>query len=322
MRLAHGFLIALAPGLAISIAAACAPIFGIQSRYDGPTWCEQDAQATNNGYCNDFDYILPSTVSQQYPANVPDGSTIDVTNAVASSLPNSLYVTSGSIPADGSVVVGNLVSVGAMQTPQASLAPFECQADFYVKDLEAIPTTAAIMGVGAPQAINEKPEILALIIEPDAGGPLLSYALYRFPPPPGVPTLVGKPCPSAHALGPEVVGDWVTVRLFFAPPGTVEAGSSFPQTCKLGLGSDGDRGETGSGDEGGSPQTNEDFVVLAQVGLFDLPPVRFPAAKDGGFAPIPYLAYGLFLVNGSATAGGFGLHVDNVRCTQKPAGVP
>jgi hypothetical protein len=285
---------------AVVVAAACAPIFGIAQRSNGPTWCEEDAQATSNGYCDDFDYVTNATTMQEFPA-VVNGS-LAVTDAEANSAPNSFLVQSFAVSAEAGITVGNLVSFGGMPMP-SGLPAFECQVDVAVSDLLALGEAGAsvgFVGVGGQLPASEQPEVVVVSLGPDS---TVSYSLERFPDPKKGPVEVGS-CPGkTQSIASLLNGrDWVTFKLFFANEDMFDGGPSLSAACPLSA-------DAGRVEEGGTH-----YIVLPRLGLFDLPVVRL---AESHFGDVPYFVYGLLLNKGGG-APAVSLHFDNARCTAKP----
>jgi hypothetical protein len=295
MRRGVLLLLTLAPALAVGIVTACAPIFGIESRYQGATWCEQDAQFTPNGYCDDFDRVPTATTMQELVADY-NGSPA-ITDAAASSPPNSLGLTSVAVSGEAGVVAGHLVSFGPMLS--SGLPAFKCQADLRPSEIAAIGeagVTTTVMAVGG-QVAGAGPEVVALSITP-SGDAL--FSLQRLASPMTPPEQVSD-ATCASIAAPELTGDWVTFELLFRPVSRFDGGASpCPLTEKP--------SKTGKGSGAGG------YEVLGRVGPFDLQAVRF---SDPGFIGQPYFVYGMILV---APAPALSLHIDNVRCTLMPDG--
>jgi hypothetical protein len=292
--------------LAIALVAACAPIFGIVSRYDGPTWCQEDAQAALNGYCDDFDYVLPSTAAQEFPAHL--GGSAAITDAAANSPPNSFAVTSLQMQGtEAGLQTGNLVTFGGMPNAQG-LPTFECQADLLTSDLTSMVATVGVLGVGGQLSppkgqLIGPPEIVVMSVGPNSG---VSFSLQKL----AMPTLppdIRDECPgSAQNAGTVFMGDWVTFKFFVTPESALDAGDAgVPSVCELKDPDAPDAGKT----------AREPYIVLIRAGDFDLKPIRL---SDPGFIDLPYFVYGL-LHAGEGSVPATHIHVDNARCVVKPA---
>jgi hypothetical protein len=332
-----------APALVWGLTEACAPIFGIVERYDGPTWCEADAQAMNSPYCDDFDYVTSATTNEEFPATI--NGAMEVTDAVAHSPPNSLFLQAAP-KNDAGVTLGKLVSFGMPAT--GGLPDFECEVDFIPSELLTLTqadAAVAILAIGG-QTHAGSVAVVALQLEPDG---TTAYSLLEFAKPSEYKTIWTRPL--HHSLFPtnDAGFGWVTLKLEFAScaslqsdgeinpcqsaeDGGLDAGRGMPAEggardggkdqdgAESGLGKDGDdtgpdknASEAGHEEDGGDAgnRGSVEYVVVAQGGLFGLPGTRF---TDPGFVPIPYFLYGMVYGGTAATS----LHVDNARCAVRP----
>jgi hypothetical protein len=306
MRRVIVLLAATTPGLLLGVVAACAPILGIQSRSDGPTWCQEDAQATTSAYCDDFDYVPPSTTTQEITAKL-NGS-LSITDTTASSPPNSLALVSPALAKGEGILAGHLIALptmGGTGGGTGALQPFECQADILSADILALTksgVTIGLMGVGAQLVSSEAPGVVVLSIGP---GAIVSYSFDALP----GDTLPPNPidvCTKKHDASRDILGDWVTVSLRFDPEtavgeGALDAASS--ESCTL-----------SAKGHGGDAGRMDRYVVFTSIGAFDLPPLLLEAAA---FIPQPYFVYGLLEGSGSAVQAA-AFHFDNVKCEVKP----
>ena len=146
MRRAIVMLLALTLSVALAVAAGCNPIFGVVSRTQGPTWCEEDAQASA-AYCDDFDRVPASTTAMETPEAFHGA--LQITDAAASSPPNSLGVTSFALTDPGSgALVSNLVNFGNMEAPAQGIVAARCQMDVQPTEL-ATAAKAGTIGIAA-----------------------------------------------------------------------------------------------------------------------------------------------------------------------------
>jgi hypothetical protein len=285
---------------------ACDPIFGIVTRAAGPTWCEEDTQATVQGYCNDFDRADGAATTSELAATV--NATLAVTDKVASSPPNSLSVTSGAIAADAGVLAGYLVSFG-QPNPSSALPPFTCQVDLLTSDLVAAADAGATVGVLAVggQSVNctEEPVMALISFGPSDTGPRISVSLQENPGPmvPAVP--LGVPVLVPLPPGAVPTGAWMTLEVAVAQNGFHDA--SVGGGIRGTLGND-DAGQPQGmcGADGGAAPGG--YVVALRIGPIDLGAVRLP---DEGFVQ-PVVTFGEFL---QGPGPPLTVHLDNVRCT-------
>ncbi len=291
------FAVAPLPVAVVVTAAACNPLFGIVSRQAGPTWCEEDAQATVNGYCDDFDRITSQTTSQEI-VSPSIGGMFEITDAEAHSLPNSFGVSSALTAADDGGAIGHLVAFGPTSTD--GIVSFSCQADVRAVELAAILSRASavgVLGIGA-QAHDAlgAPEVAVLAFG-DTGEVGLGLAKLPSPTSPAQPV-------SGHACGakgtPPLLGDagadWITIEL-----SVTADGGPVGLACPLG--------------DAVGPGKNPYLIRV----LFNHFEIITAYVRDPGFYGQPYFVYGMFLQSGAPTTV---LHFDNVRCTTEPDAGP
>jgi hypothetical protein len=290
MRRTIAMLVAMTLSVALAVAAGCNPLFGIVSRTQGPTWCEEDAQA-GAAYCDDFDRVPASTTAMETPETY--NGKVEVTDAAASSPPNSLGVTSFALTdPDSGALVSNLVNFGNMATPMEALVEARCQLDVQPTELAAAAKAgtfgiAALGGGTVPidgGAGLGPPKFIFVTYGPDGGyGAQLAVV-----PNAGVPAVPeGTACPLFQGT---VDKPWATIEMAMRPLAKGEAEAGTLPMCVLGS---------------GPPK----YVVLIQVGPF----VGAVLVPDEKFLGQPFFAYGISIVTGS-TFPQVMLHIDNVAC--------
>jgi hypothetical protein len=235
------------------------------------------------------------------------GGSAEITDAVASSPPNSFAVTSQETQgAEAGIQTGNLVTFGGMPNTEG-LPTFECQADLLTSDLTSMVATVGVLGVGGQLSppkgqLIGPPEVVVMSVGPNSS---LSFSLQKLPQP-TLPPDIRHQCPGSANGATVFTGDWVTFKFFVAPESTLDAGDAgLPSACKL---TDPDSPDSGK-------KAREPYVVLIRAGDFDLSPIRL---TDPGFIDVPYFVYGL-LHSGDGGVPSAHVHVDNARCVVKPA---
>ena len=292
------FCVLSAPAVAVTLGSGCNPIFGIVSRQEGPTWCEEDAQAAPSGYCDDFD--RPGTNSQEIPAVV--GGTRQVSDAAASSPPNSLEIKLDAVPkgTTAASVVGNLVQFGPTGLGAAPI--FTCQVDVRPSDIESLlkaGTPVGLIGVGGQATFgskNPRPELVFLVFGPNG----VEMQLLELPAT-NKSKPMGDPCRIAKGFQPLAAAEWETFSLEFRALDTIDAGGftdSGLAPCLVG-------GDGGRAEVDGAPPKG--YLVLARLGAFVQDPVVVP---DLGFVDA-FFAYGLTV---QAESPALTVYMDNARC--------
>jgi hypothetical protein len=311
MRRAIVMLLALTLSVALAVAAGCNPIFGVVSRTQGPTWCEEDAQASA-AYCDDFDRVPASTTAMETPEAFHGA--LQITDAAASSPPNSLGVTSFALTDPGSgALVSNLVNFGNMEAPAQGIVAARCQMDVQPTEL-ATAAKAGTIGIAALGGATlptgggagpGPPKFVFVTYDPAAGyGAQLAVVSNQ-----GVPAV---PQGTACALFQgDIDKPWVTIEMAMRPLTKGEAESGTLPMCVVGLTDGGTVG--GKHHDGGADASDQDeapkYVVLIQVGPF----VSAVLVPDEKFLGQPFFAYGISIVDASAFPQ-VTLHIDNVAC--------
>ncbi len=315
MRVRLVFLVTGVLALAIVEAAGCNPIFGIVSRTQGPTWCEQQ---TKTAYCDDFDWILPSTTAQETPQST--NGTAAITDAEANSLPNSLVVTTTEVTGDAATLAGMLVNFG----PEAQATGFpllHCQIDLQPAELaNASGTTkvrVAALGGQVPE-VNPSgtpaaPEFVFVTFGPKGG---VSAELTTVNTGDVLGEPLGVPCSLFGAGSASMIDKpWTTLQLSLIPltsePAPVDAGLP----CSVGhvpeAGKDKDPRDAGARESGARPP-GPSYVFVVQYGPFE---DAIGVYQD--FVGQPLFGYGV-VIKGAAPATT--LHIDNAACTAQDAG--
>jgi hypothetical protein len=313
---------------AVAALLACNPVFKIVERFAGPTWCEQDAQASA-AYCDDFDRTPEAPQNQGIPIHGAD-DTPKVTSVVWSSAPNSLEVASGAVQDGGEV--GRLITLPSGM-PGSGM---QCQVDVRVADLAAATGAGAQVGFiglggadnGASSAgdagaalkllfLGSGPSGLQLVLERIDLGALTADAA----PLPLLQCIVPVPGADPQSLlgPPGNPHEWVTLTLALDPApndaGVLEAVCTGNGDGGKG-GGNGDGGDGGVGGDAGDSGPGSSALWRVTVGAVG-------ALVPFGDLYIPYdqlavelgatglVAYGL-TIQGAAPATT--LHVDNVRC--------
>jgi hypothetical protein len=304
MRRAIAFGVASGLTSALAIAAACNPIFGIVSRTEGPTWCEEEAQA-GSAYCDDFDREAGRATATELPQTL--NGTNQITDAVASSPPNSLEVTSTAVTNDASgVLLGNLASFGS------SLAlPVQCRVDVRPAEI-AVAARGGEIGVAAIGGQTVKGngsgpgpvELVYVSFGPD--GARAGFATSTEPNAPV--TRKGTDCGPFFLEAPEA--EWATLIVSLVPSKFLDG--SIP-ACMI------DRGDAGTKKKDAGAQADatsgSTYVVLLQYDVFQYAVV----VPDPNFVGQPYFAYGISIIGASPPVT---LHFDNAACFALTPGGP
>jgi hypothetical protein len=273
--------------LAAAAVLACNPLFKIVQREQGPTFCEQAAQA-QMVYCDDFDRVSATTVAEE--SAVTFGGNTQVTSAVASSLPNSLAVMS-----DGGLA-------GKLATLPDGLGDggVQCQLDLFTADFnDAIEAgvTLGAMGLGSSMGAS-------------GGSPGLNFVFVQIGQGPGEVVLVsvgasgvGMEIPgSCPVAGPEQDGGMRGI------PGGLNAwtGLSYAMV-PFDLPDGGEGGDGGlcslTGNPGAHPWKMQVTSGPINLGTFLVPSEQFASPT--------LMAYGAQV---QAQVVGFTIRVDNARC--------
>ncbi len=315
-RVVAAMLLLGAAGTAAGV--ACNPLFGIVSRTDGPTWCEEEAQASyglaTEDYCNDFDREYARATMQE-TAQTYHG-TSEVTDAAANSLPNSLFVStiagwdSGALP-------GKLVNFGA---PSASgLLTFQCRVDLLPSELGTASRggSVGVVAVGGETVTRKGARGTAFVfLSFGPGGDAVLQAATIDQVGAG-PRFFGHACPAKGFGDVPADASWRTLTIGMIPMPPGDAGSRFKDLCPVGGFLPGeDAGDFDAGrPEGGVVRGATHYVVLVQLGAFSYA-VDY-VVEGYMFVAQPFFGYGLAL-GGEVHAAS--LHLDNAACTV--AGAP
>jgi len=293
---------------AVGVGVACNPLFGIEDRSAGPTWCEEDAQSPSI-YCDDFDRVSQSTQRDQLQISL--GGTVGVTNAESSSAPNSLEAKATGV---ANTLVGSIASLGPVPPGQGIL----CQLDVPTADLSALATgtsSVGVFGVGAAESnTGDAIDLLVVFLGPTQETITLERAVSST----GVVQL-GMSCPIqgglsvTQALGGPAGTDnpWVRLTMAVAPTdgGVPEGGCLLGQMAPtMDGGSPKDGG--GAAKDGGAVTV---WAVRIAAGPLTPGDIYFPAED---FASAAYFIYGLAFQGAGAAST---VHVDNARCQLIPS---